>query len=951
MKPAPERQKPTPSDVITQELGQDVFSKLAEITSLLGNSANFEDFLQNLCLHTAQFCSFKRSFVALVSRGDCKICFGHDGESLRAMSVSFTGTVAKHIIDHRKPYIWTTGNEIQVSQDILRLFSPKELLIVPVIYQEQVIGMVGLLDSESDEPISPVSTRRAGLIADQIAVFMHAVQNLQQAEENRRRAEALVGMALELGSSISLPDLVQSFTVRAAALLGARGSALVLTHGATMECVVLESKASLGRSEMRELGPVFAQAIAETKNTFTVMTALEIFGERLQQKLQWHELTLARISGSGGELLGVLCLADCKRSVSQDDEQMLKALTGHASIALENSKLFSKIAQSNKQWSEIFDSLSDYIVVHDDDHRIMRVNLPLAEFLGARPAEMIGIHMRDLLAKGSPAGLQPCPFCLPTTGQDEFVHPILDRTFLVSTSRIHGALHEGLQTIHVLRDVTERRDAERRYRELFDNVQEGVFFCDALGRFVDVNDALVQMLGYSTREELIALDVPTLLYGSKEQYLDARKAAESDTKSTREVTLRRKSGALMSALESSMAVRNSHGEIVQYRGLLLDITDAKLLQVKFQRERDFNTQILSNTQSMIMVADTAGLISYANRRCFEAGQFDENSLVGHRMAEFIAERDRPDWEASFDAVLLGELVNNLELHLLRGDGSTGKFSANISPMHDEQGNVNSVVVVMTDITDLAVIQAKLMHTEKLAAVGQLVSGVAHEVNNPLTAIMGFADLMLENPKLPVPVHQDLRVIMHEAQRTKEIVQNLLSFARQSPPQKRSVSINEVVRRTIALRSYDFASHGVKVITRFEDGLPEIIGDSHQLQQVFLNILNNAYDALQETERRGRIEIETENVGDGFVRVTFRDNGPGVSSPDKIFDPFFTTKDVGKGTGLGLSICYGIVREHGGEIMCRPPKAGVPGAIFCVRLPVVPIDVLNSRGEAEGEFAQ
>ena len=212
--------------------------------------------------------------------------------------------------------------------------------------------------------------------------------------------------------------------------------------------------------------------------------------------------------------------------------------------------------------------------------------------------------------------------------------------------------------------------------------------------------------------------------------------------------------------------------------------------------------------------------------------------------------------------------------------------------------------------------------------------------------------MLENPKLPKGVHQDLRVIMQEAQRTKEIVQNLLSFARQTPPQRKLVDVNAVVKRTIALRSYDFASHGVSVVERFDENMPEIVGDAHQLQQVFLNILNNAYDAIQEVDRRGRIEIQTENIGDGYVRVTFRDNGPGVEHPERIFDPFFTTKDVGKGTGLGLSICYGIVREHGGEIMCRAHKPETPGATFCVRLPTVSTQIATAlEGQAEGEVAQ
>jgi two-component system NtrC family sensor kinase len=262
----------------------------------------------------------------------------------------------------------------------------------------------------------------------------------------------------------------------------------------------------------------------------------------------------------------------------------------------------------------------------------------------------------------------------------------------------------------------------------------------------------------------------------------------------------------------------------------------------------------------------------------------------------------------------------------------GQFSVNLSPMRDEQGTVTSIVVVMSDITDAATLQAKLMHAEKMAAVGQLVSGVAHEVNNPLTAILGFADLLMENEDIPESARKDLRVILQEAQRTKQIVQNLLSFARQMPPQRKPVELNSILRRTLQLRAYDFQSHGVEVVEELDQELPSVIGDSHQLQQVFLNIVNNAYDAVRETGRPARIEIKTASRG-GLVEVSFRDNGHGISHPDRIFDPFFTTKEVGKGTGLGLSICYGIVHEHGGEIVCHN-NADAQGATFVVRFPAI-----------------
>jgi two-component system NtrC family sensor kinase len=601
-------------------------------------------------------------------------------------------------------------------------------------------------------------------------------------------------------------------------------------------------------------------------------------------------------------------------------------------VALENARLFTRITQSSRQWAEIFDSISDYIVVHDEQCRILRVNRSLAEFIGVRPAELIGLGMRALLSIATDSdSIQPCPFCRGERDSDEYLHPVLERSYLVSTSRVHGALNEGLQTVHVLKDITDRREAERRYRELFDNVQEGVFFSSAEGRFIEVNDALVRMLGYQTREELLRLDVATQVYVSPQQREEiARHLHEYGSVRNFEVTLCRRDGMLIHALENAFVVRDAQGKVLQYRGVVLDISEVKNFQAQLQRERDFTSKILNNTQTMIMVADTAGLISYANRRCYEAGGFDEQALVGNRLDKIISPSHTRTFAEAFDASLQGMQADNLELMIVRGNGSPGKFSINLSPMRDETGDVTSVVVLMTDITDAAMIQAKLMHTEKMAAVGQLVSGVAHEVNNPLTAIMGFSDLLMENPEIPESARKDLRVVLEETQRTKEIVQNLLSFARQTPSQRQPMQINKVLRKTIALRSYDLSNHGIEVVEELDESLPELIADSQQIQQVFLNILNNAYDAVRNTGRPGRIEIQTGRTGD-WVEIKFSDNGEGIRYPERIFDPFFTTKEVGQGTGLGLSICYGIVREHEGEILCSNNSEG-PGACFSVRLP-------------------
>jgi two-component system NtrC family sensor kinase len=428
----------------------------------------------------------------------------------------------------------------------------------------------------------------------------------------------------------------------------------------------------------------------------------------------------------------------------------------------------------------------------------------------------------------------------------------------------------------------------------------------------------------------LQIDIPVDLYFSpeeRERHSEVMK--ENGHLRNFEAKLRRKDGSPIHVLINAFGLHDNMGRLLQIRGLMLDVTGLRTYQSELHRERDFSGKILSNTQSLILVADTAGLISYANRRWYDAG-FDQREVLGRPLLELAAPGFVRPLAEALQRTLNSQQVDNLELEIMRGNGAAGKFSANLSPMRDEQGTVTSIVVVLTDITDSAVLRDKLVHAEKMAAVGQLVSGVAHEVNNPLTAILGFADLLMENPDLPETARKDMRVILQEAQRTKQIVQNLLSFARQMPPQRNGVQLNAILRRTIQLRSYDFNSHGVDVVEHLDEGLPEVMGDAHQLQQVFLNILNNAYDAVHEVGRPARIEIMSTKAGDA-VEVSFRDNGDGISHPDKIFDPFFTTKEVGKGTGLGLSICYGILKEHGGEILCHN-NTDRPGATFIVRLP-------------------
>jgi two-component system NtrC family sensor kinase len=231
---------------------------------------------------------------------------------------------------------------------------------------------------------------------------------------------------------------------------------------------------------------------------------------------------------------------------------------------------------------------------------------------------------------------------------------------------------------------------------------------------------------------------------------------------------------------------------------------------------------------------------------------------------------------------------------------------------------------------LRLTQEQLLQSEKMVAVGQLISGVAHELNNPLTAILGYSQLLKSDEFTTLRGADYVEKLYKQAMRTHRIVQNLLSVARQHKPERTQAQLNHVLEDTVALREYDMKLNNIRVHRDFDPNLPVTGADPHQLQQVFLNILNNAVDAIQEKAGAGDVWIRT-SLNAGRICVEFTDSGPGVKNPHKIFDPFYTTKPVGKGTGLGLSICYGIVKEHAGEIHVK--NSHTRGATFTIYLPV------------------
>jgi len=332
----------------------------------------------------------------------------------------------------------------------------------------------------------------------------------------------------------------------------------------------------------------------------------------------------------------------------------------------------------------------------------------------------------------------------------------------------------------------------------------------------------------------------------------------------------------------------------------------------------------------ISILDTNFNILRANHGLARILKVTTSELNGKKCYEVIHHLSEPIKGCPCFQAIKTKRFSNTEVKIPH---LNGEFSLSIYPLSNAEGGLRGFVHIMRDISEQKRLQAELVQLEKLSTFGQLISGIAHELNNPLTSVAGYAQFLLMSKEIGDETKNHLKKLNDEAVRASKIVQNLLAFARKKKPEKSYVNVNEILRITIALRAYDLRINNITVIEDFQSHLPTTMADPNQLQQVFLNLITNAEYAMKQAHGGGRLEIQTRsNLERTWIRISFKDDGAGISQENlsKVFDPFFTTKE--DGTGLGLSVSYGIIQEYGGKISAQS-RLG-KGAAFTVELPVV-----------------
>ncbi len=501
--------------------------------------------------------------------------------------------------------------------------------------------------------------------------------------------------------------------------------------------------------------------------------------------------------------------------------------------------------------------------------------------------------------------------------------------------------------LSICRDITQRKKREERikaseedYRRLFEHVKCGVYVSSKEGKFLNANPALLEMLGYESKEEFLNIDIRKDLYlrpedRDKFQEMIERRGYVIDY----EVEFKRRDGTPIPVLLTSHVRYAQDGRVLGYEGIIVDQSERKEMERSLREAHDFLNKIIHSSPNPIIATDMSGNIILWNRAAEEVLGYKARDVIGKMNIEKIypegMARKVMQMMRSQDYGGVGRLRSYPMVHI-RQDGKVIEGSLSAAIIYDAEGKEMASVGIFVDLTErlemeekLRRTQEQLLQSEKLAAMGRLTSQIAHELNNPLYGIMNTLELLKSEIPEQSKRRKILEMALSETVRLTDLLKKMLSFSRPDQEERQVTSINTILEEILLLYEKQLREHGIRVVEEFDDNVGPVFASRNQLRQVFLNIIANARDAMP---NGGTLKVKTESQ-DGDVLIRISDTGMGIKNSDinKIFDAFFTTKDSVKGVGLGLSVCYGFIKDHGGDIWVESEYGS--GSTFTISLPL------------------
>ncbi|MGA6984571.1 MAG: PAS domain S-box protein [Terriglobales bacterium] len=625
-----------------------------------------------------------------------------------------------------------------------------------------------------------------------------------------------------------------------------------------------------------------------------------------------------------------------KREVSEL-KQILKGFQDRAGATPSEEQLDQLgqlIMRSQRNFKDLIDSLDDVALALSLDGTMRTVNRRITQILDAPYTQLVGHKLEEFLA--APLRTET-PLTLERFLEKRSWSGVVEVHLKNGFRRLYydcviNAIVKGVDVTGasvLARDVTSQREKEQRFTQLFESLQEGVYISNSQGKLLEVNPALVTILGYESKEDLLNLPPEQLSADSSGEAPLGHGGSQSGRTRTREVRLRKKDGGVAVCVDTSTGVM-LEGRIIRYQGTLVDVTEKHALERQLRRQEEFRQHLLESFPDLILVLDMKGRYTFVSARIGELLGFGPEHLMGKNVDD--AENTSPELAELYRTVATGQSsLTSCEYGSRHHDGSWRTMLGMASPLLDAEGKPAGVIISVRDMTIEKKLEQQIIQSERLAAMGQMIGGFAHELNNPLTSILGMAELLQEGDASE-GARKQIAILHQQARRAAEIVQNLQYFARPPIPGRSQVDLNELVQRTVQMQAYPLRKNNITVDFLPEPAVPPVEVDPNQLMQVFLNLLLNAEQAIRESREKGTIRVRMGRKPDS-VWIVFQDDGPGIAPENlaHIFDPFFTTKRPGRGTGLGLSICKTLLRENGGNIEAASAPGG--GAVFTITLPL------------------
>jgi two-component system NtrC family sensor kinase len=757
--------------------------------------------------------------------------------------------------------------------DWLEELETQALFLIPLIYRRQTIGLVEIGRLKATVPVTRKDLRLAETMVAQAAV---AIEHARLYDEiTRRLAEAKVLQEVMVAAASTLDfNRVLSGTIEALhRTLGIErlGFFLPDENGAS----IISHPATIGfpfRNGSLYV-PVEGSAVG-----WVVRNGKPLLIPNVKETRHYFELASDTLSEMCVPVLlnrkvAAVLNAESPRlnAFDQEDLRLFSAIAAELAVALENAKLFQKEHRLVSQQQALLDVFKDLSSELKPEVLFQRIIERAIEVIPNADAGSLIVPKDDLFVYAAAVGFE------------------MEKLQQFAFARKDFLEHQSRAQIERLSAAEASEIGRKNFPLTYDQIAEA-------GRFDEIKCTLRATL-YAGDDVIGSINIDSLTK------TDAFTDEDEQT-------------LLLFASQAAIAIQNAH--------LFEEIRTAEA------NYRD----LFDNANDFIFTVDSDFRISSANKVVLNSTGYGPEEIIGIKVTRFVP----PDQRPRIFKLLKRRLASvqapaTFELPVWGKHRRETILEVTIRVQREGKRPV-SVHCIARDITMRRQLEQQLRQTEKLSTIGKLVAGVAHELNNPLTSIIGYASL-LQDSDLPKDQQEDLKVIFRQAQRARVIVRDLLTFARKIDLETEPVDLNEIIQASLSLMKPHLQNQNIKLTTSLDLGLPQTIADPHQLEQVFINLITNAVQALAANEGSRQLIIESRHEADTIL-LSIADNGPGISNDiiNRLFDPFFSTKQVGEGTGLGLSICFGIISEHKGRIWADHALNG--GAIFHIELPVVPV---------------